>query len=471
MYQPIASAWTKGSESSAELFCIGAAISLAAPVANASAAADPLLETQWALSDPAAIGAQEAWTQSTGAGVLVAVLDTGVQLNHPDLAANIWTNPGEIAGNGIDDDKSGVVDDVHGANMFDGTNNVEDDNGHGTHVAGIVAARQGNGVGGSGIAPEAKILPVKVLDANMAGNTDALSIGIRYAVDRGAKILNISVNTNAPTDTVDAAVRYAGQHGAVIVASAGNDGRNIDLQPSYPASLADPAVFSVAAQDEDGLLWQLSNTGLLSVDLAAPGAHIASTTRGSTYQSRSGTSAAAPFVAGSLALLSAARPDLPIGVLRTAITDTTKRTSLLNSLLGDAAPRRRRRDAPRARRPALADRERGPHRGGSEARAAHEVEGAGGLAGHRALDRDRRGHGRQLARLAGRPRREDPACHARRRLEEVQPRRSPHLARRRLRRRGCEGRRRQARVPGRRAVKLRAPPARYPSARRATVAP
>ena len=316
------------------ILCIGAAMSLAAPVANAAAAADPLLDTQWALADPAAIGAQEAWTQSAGTGVLVAVLDTGVQLNHPDLAANIWTNPGEIAGNGIDDDKSGVVDDVHGANMFDLTNNVEDDNGHGTHVAGIVAARQGNGVGGSGIAPEAKILPVKVLDANMAGNTDALALGIRYAVDRGAKILNVSVNTNAPTDTVDAAVRYAGEHGAVIVASAGNNGRNIDLQPSYPASLADPAVFSVAAQDEDGLLWQLSNTGLLSVDLAAPGAHIASTTRGSTYQSRSGTSAAAPFVAGSLALLSAARPDLPIGVLRTAITDTTKRTSLLNSLLG-----------------------------------------------------------------------------------------------------------------------------------------
>jgi subtilisin family serine protease len=309
-----------------------AAIAIAAP-ATASAATDPMLADQWALADPAMIGAQEAWTQSNGAGVLVAVLDTGVQVDHPDLAANIWTNPGEIAGNGRDDDNDGVVDDVHGANMFDGSNNVDDDNGHGTHVAGIVAALHGNGIGGSGIAPGATILPVKVLDANMAGTTDTLALGIRYAVDRGAKILNVSVNADSPTNTVAAAVRYAGAHGAIVVASAGNNSRNIDSVPSYPASLADPAVFTVAAEDEDGLLWQGSNTGVTSVDLAAPGAHIASTARGSTYQSRTGTSAAAPFVAGSLALLSAARPDLPMSALRDAITATTKRSSLLSSLL------------------------------------------------------------------------------------------------------------------------------------------
>jgi subtilisin family serine protease len=314
--------------------CVGAAISFAAPVAGAAAAPDPMLADQWALSEPSAIGAQEAWTQSTGAGVLVAVLDTGVQLNHPDLAANIWTNPGEIAGNGIDDDKDGIVDDVHGANMFDFNNNVDDDNGHGTHVAGIVAAQQGNGIGGSGIAPDATILPVKILDSNMSGNTDTLAYGIRYAVDRGAKILNVSVNTDAATDTVDAAVRYAGEHGAIIVASAGNNGRNIDLKPSYPASSADPAVFAVAAESENGLLWGLSNTGQ-AVDLAAPGDHIVSSARGSTYQSRTGTSAAAPFVAGSLALLSAARPDLPMSELRAVISDTSKRSDLLTSLLGD----------------------------------------------------------------------------------------------------------------------------------------
>jgi subtilisin family serine protease len=313
--------------------CLVAALLFAGP-ATASAASDPMLDQQWALADPGAIGASEAWTQSDGSGVLVAVLDTGIQLNHPDLAANVWTNPNEVPGNGIDDDKDGVVDDVHGANMFDLSANVNDDNGHGTHVAGIVAARQNNGIGGSGLAPAAKILPVKVLDANMSGNTDTLALGIRYAVDRGAKILNVSVNTDASTEVVTSAVAYAGAHGAIIVASAGNNSRNIDLTPSYPASLPDPAVFSIAAEDDTGLLWNGSNTGPLSVDVAAPGDHIVSTANGSSYQSRTGTSAAAPFVSASLALLSSVRPDLPMSELRAAISATAHRTTLLSSLLG-----------------------------------------------------------------------------------------------------------------------------------------
>jgi subtilisin family serine protease len=312
------------------------ALGVAAPAGTGAAVGtDPMLAQQWALADPAAIGAQEAWTQSTGAGVLVAVLDTGLQLDHPDLAANVWTNPGEIPANGRDDDQNGIVDDVHGANMFDMTANVDDDNGHGTHVAGIIAARHGNAVGGSGLAPDATILPVKVLDAQMAGTTDTLARGIRYAVDEGARILNVSVNSDTATQSVSDAVHYAAQHGAIVVASAGNNDRDIDLLPSYPASLSDPAVISVAADTDQGLLWQLSNTGLLSVDLAAPGEHIASTARGSSYQSRTGTSAAAPFVSASLALLAAARPDLPPAALRSAILTTTRRTSLLSSLLGN----------------------------------------------------------------------------------------------------------------------------------------
>jgi len=309
-------------------------IALAAP-SVAAAAPDPLLAQQWALAAPA-IGAGEAWTQSSGAGVLVAVLDTGVQLDHPDLAGAVWTNPGEVAGNGRDDDSNGIVDDVRGANMLDLSANVADDNGHGTHVAGIVAARQANGIGGSGLAHGARILPVKVLDATLAGNTDALARGIRYAVDEGARILNVSVNTDTSTYPVKDAVRYAGQQGAIIVASAGNNGRNIDLRPSYPASLSltEPAILSVAATTSAGRLWRLSNTGLLAVDIAAPGEHIVSTRNGSAYESRNGTSAAAPFVAASLALLAAARPDLPMSALRDTLVDTTRRSDLLASLLG-----------------------------------------------------------------------------------------------------------------------------------------
>jgi len=313
--------------------CVVLGIALGAPAAPAAAAADPLLAQQWALG-PAAIGAQEAWTQSSGEGVLVAVLDTGLQLDHPDLAANVWTNPREVPANGRDDDANGIVDDVHGANMIQRNAAVADDHGHGTHVAGIIAARRGNGAGGSGLAPDAKILPVKVLDSSMRGTTGTLADGIRYAVDIGAKILNVSVNSDGATPTVKAAVRYAGEHGAIVVASAGNNGRNIDLLPSYPASLPDPAILSVAAATDGALLWDLSNSGLLSVDLAAPGQQIVSTALASSYQSRSGTSAAAPFVSGSLALLSAARPDLAIGALRTMIIDTTRRSSRLASLLG-----------------------------------------------------------------------------------------------------------------------------------------
>ena len=313
--------------------CLGLAIACAVPAA-ASAANDPLISSQWALANPAAIGAEEAWTQSDGSGAIVAILDTGVQLSHPDLQGNIWTNPGEVAGNGRDDDGNGIVDDVHGANMFHSSADVNDDHGHGTHVAGIVAARQGNGEGGSGLAPGAKIMPVKVLNADMAGTTDTLAAGIRYAVDHGAKILNVSVNTDTQTPTVRTAVAYAGEHGAIIVASAGNNGRNIDLVPSYPASLPDPAIFAVAAQSDNGLLWNLSNTGATAVDLAAPGQRIVSTAIGSGYQSRTGTSAAAPFVSASLALLSAARPDAPVAALRDAIIATTQRSNLLATLLG-----------------------------------------------------------------------------------------------------------------------------------------
>ncbi|MDP2711405.1 MAG: S8 family peptidase [Solirubrobacteraceae bacterium] len=309
-------------------------LSCVAPAAAAAAGSDPLFTSQWALSEPSATGAQEAWTRSNGAGIVVAVLDTGVQLDHPDLAGSIWTNPREIPGNGIDDDGNGIVDDVHGANMLNGSGNVHDDNGHGTHVAGIVAARRGNGIGGAGIAPGATILPVKVLGADLTGDTTALANGIRYAVAQGARIINVSINSNGYSDALAGAVRHAGAQGATIVASAGNSSRSIDLLPSFPASLPDPALLAVAATDQTAGLARLSNFGLLSVDLAAPGTRIASTTRGSGYQYRQGTSAAAPFVAGSLALLAAARPDLSQSALRGALLATAQRTGKLTSLIG-----------------------------------------------------------------------------------------------------------------------------------------
>jgi subtilisin family serine protease len=292
-----------------------------------------MLADQWALSRPAAIGAWEAWTQSYGDGVTVAVLDSGVQLDHPDLAGNLWTNPGEIAGNGVDDDANGVVDDVNGANIVSGGGDVSDDEGHGTHVAGIIAARAGNGIGGMGLAPKARIMVVKVLDANRAGNASQLARGIRYAVDAGARILNVSLNGDATNDDLDAAVHYASHKGATIVASAGNNGRDLDLRPSYPACSTDPAVISVTASDKGGSLLGFANRGLGSVDIAAPGAEILSTGRGSRYEFRAGTSMAAPYVAGTLALLAAVRPDLSQADLRAALLSSAALRGL-EGLLG-----------------------------------------------------------------------------------------------------------------------------------------
>ena len=300
------------------VFVAGLAL-CATGAAPAIAAADPMLADQWALSQPTAIGAWEAWTQSYGDGVTVAVLDSGVQLDHPDLAGNLWTNRGEVAGNGVDDDANGVIDDVHGSNIVSGGGNVSDDEGHGTHVAGIIAAGAGNGIGGVGLAPKARIMVVKVLDANRAGNASQLARGIRYAIDAGARILNVSLNGDATNSDLDSAVRYAGNKGATIVASAGNNGRDLDLSPSYPASSSDPAVISVTASDKGGSLMGFANRGLGSVDIAAPGAEILSTARASRYEYRAGTSMAAPYVAATLALLSAARPDMPQSDLRGAL--------------------------------------------------------------------------------------------------------------------------------------------------------
>ena len=317
------------------LASLAAVLAIGAGAATpAHAAGDPLLGEQWALSDPQATGAQEAWTQSRGNGVLVAILDSGVQLSHPDLAANLWRNPGEVPGNGVDDDRNGFVDDVNGANMIANNGNVDDDEGHGTHVAGIVAARAGNNAGGAGIAPDAKLMAVKVLDANRAGNSSLLARGIRYAVDNGARILNVSLNGDGTSVDLDDALRYANDRGATIVASAGNNSRDLDLRPSYPASSPVPAVLTVTATQREGGLLSIANRGLNSVDIAAPGGMILSTARGTDYEYRAGTSMAAPFVAGSLALLSAARPELGQPALRAALLQSAPRPSLLSNIVG-----------------------------------------------------------------------------------------------------------------------------------------
>ncbi len=260
-----------------------------------------------------------AWRLSQGAGVTVAVLDSGTKLDHPDLAPNAWTNFDEVPGNGADDDNNGFVDDVHGVDLTTtaARQDLSDGYGHGTHVAGIIAAAA-NGRGVVGVAPKAKIMTVRVLDANGAGLTGAVADGIRYAAANGARIINLSLESAVPDARLDAAIAAAAAANALVVVAAGNEGRDIDSQPSYPAAIPAPNLIGVAATapDDGRRIASFSNFGRLTVQLAAPGDQILSTYKDGGYSAESGTSMAAPMVAGVAALMASANPRLSAAELR-----------------------------------------------------------------------------------------------------------------------------------------------------------
>ncbi|RUL81585.1 S8 family serine peptidase [Tautonia sociabilis] len=255
------------------------------------------------------IGAATAWDVTTGSGeVVVAVIDTGVDYTHPDLAANIWTNAGEIPGNNTDDDGNGFVDDVRGWDFYDGDNDPMDDDGHGTHVAGIIGAVGNNGVGVSGVNWQVRLMPVRFLGPQGGFTSDAVR-ALNYAVANGATISNNSWGGGGYSTSLRNAISNAQQAGHLFVAAAGNDGRNTDSSPHYPSSYDLDNIISVAASNRNDALAGFSNFGETTVDLAAPGVSILSTTPNGSYSSYSGTSMASPMVAGAAALIKARFPD------------------------------------------------------------------------------------------------------------------------------------------------------------------
>ena len=260
------------------------------------------------------VGAADAWQRTTGAAdVVVADIDTGVDFTQPDLVANIWRNTAEIAGNGIDDDHDGYVDDVYGIDTADHDVVPMDDMGHGTHTSGIVAAVAGNGAGVSGIAPGVKIMALKFLDYRGWG-TDAQAVEcIDYVIHQKQAGVNVvAINASwggTPGDRVlHDAIERAGQAGIVFCAAAGNDGTNADEHPMYPAAFDCPTIISVAATGTNDHLASFSNYGDCSVDIGAPGVDIMSTLPGGRYAEWSGTSMATPFVAGAVALCASEYP-------------------------------------------------------------------------------------------------------------------------------------------------------------------
>ncbi|HIK42052.1 MAG TPA: S8 family serine peptidase [Thermoleptolyngbya sp. M55_K2018_002] len=283
------------------------------------------------------VNAPEVWAQGyTGRNVVVAVVDTGVDYTHSDLDANIWRNTREIAGNGIDDDGNGFVDDVRGWNFANGNNNPMDVNGHGTHVAGTIAA-ENNGTGITGVAYNAQIMPVKVLGDDGSGTNLSVARGIRYAADNGANVINLSLGGGYSSD-IESAIAHAVSRGAIVVMAAGNEGA---ARPSNPASLAIQYGVSVGAIDSSGNLASFSNragTDSRMQHVVAPGVNILSTRPGGRYQSLNGTSMATPHVAGVVALMRQANPNLTDAQVRQILTSSAIRASSSLSSPVDPAP-------------------------------------------------------------------------------------------------------------------------------------
>jgi len=285
-------------------------------------------------TNDADIDAPEAWDIATGSDtVLIAVIDTGVDYKHPDLATNLWTNPGEdpwqdpnnpATGNKKDDDGNGKVDDWRGWDFVNNDNDPFDDNQHGTHVAGTIGAIGNNGVGVVGVNWTVKIMPLKFLSAEGSGSTSDAIEAILYAVAKKARVMNNSWGGGGYSQALRDAIAVADQANALFVAAAGNEGTDNDQVPNYPSNYDVPNVVAVAATDHrDNLaVWNGngggggcpglcasalaaggSNYGATTVDLGAPGKNILSTTPNAGYASFQGTSMATPHVSGAAGLV------------------------------------------------------------------------------------------------------------------------------------------------------------------------
>ena len=319
--------------------------------------ADPLFSKQWGMKD---IGTEAAWKFNPGSNnIIVAVIDTGVDYTHEDLLPNLWRNTKEIPNNGIDDDHNGYIDDVIGWDFLSKDNkpydlaatNVNDllnggNPGHGTHCAGNVAARGQNGKGISGVAPNAQIMALRFI-GNEGGTTADAVLAIKYAVDNGAKVLSNSWGSEGD-DPADAAnnlalkdsIQYAADHDVLFIAAAGNGHQGVgydndtDAKPGVPASYENDNIISVAAVDVANKLGSFSNWGRKSVDIAAPGVKVFSTTVTGKYSDTvipmlganwDGTSMACPHVAGAAALYWSAHPEKNYHQVKDAILNSAVR--------------------------------------------------------------------------------------------------------------------------------------------------
>ncbi|MCL2912492.1 S8 family serine peptidase [Shewanella corallii] len=298
---------------------------------------DPRYPEMWGLNNTgqdggtadADVDAPEAWDITTGdSDVVIAVIDTGVDYNHEDLTNNMWVNPGEIAGNGVDDDGNGVIDDVHGFSAVNDNGDPMDQNGHGTHVAGTIGAEGNNGIGVVGVNWDISIIGCQFLNSGGSGTTaDAIEC-IDYITDlktnRGVDVraTNNSWGGGGFSQALKDSIEAGGDAGILFVAAAGNGGSDIDQNPSYPAAYDSDAILAVAMTTRDDALDSGSHYGATAVDMGAPGRSILSTTPGNNYAVFSGTSMASPHVAGAAGLVWSLDPSLEMADMKALLMDT-----------------------------------------------------------------------------------------------------------------------------------------------------
>ncbi len=291
---------------------------------------DPAIHKKWGLQKSDALN---AWQLTTGSReIVVAIVDTGIDVNHPDIQKNLWRNPGESgldangkdkATNGIDDDKNGYVDDVHGWNFVHNNHNLKDNHGHGTHIAGIVGAEGGNSYGVTGVAPKVSLMILKYFDPNSAsGNLVNTIKAFNYAVEMNANIINYSGGGLEYSHKEFLAVKRAEQKGILFVAAAGNEKTNSDFNKYYPADYDLDNIISVTALNPTLRVLSSSNYGVRTVDIAAPGENIYSTLPDKSFGPMTGTSQATAFVSGVAALLMAHNREFDAKAVRKYILRT-----------------------------------------------------------------------------------------------------------------------------------------------------